>query len=208
MPTTMETGMVTPVTSDSYNNLLLDAGAFFVDLDLSSVTTATALRTAIAAAIGDATKCLGATRGGGTFVVEQETREREVDGVRYGFVGSTAVDSVNVRLTTTLLEMVPANLARALATGVIDTTTATKQIVTMNTRISSSNYISKLLWVGDLLDGRLCAIELDNALNTAGVNVTFSDKGEATIPVEFKAHQSNVTDFNTAPFRVYFFSDA
>ena len=204
----METGMVTPLQSSTFNNMQLDAGAFFVDLDLSSVATATALRTAIATAITSASTCLGATRGGGTFVVENEEREREVDGRRYRFVGSTARDSVDARLTTTLVEVIPENIKRILSSADLDTTVATKKILTQRTRIASGDYISKLTWVGDLADGRLVAIELLNALNTAGMNWTFTDKGEGELPVEFHAHQSSVENYNTAPFKVYFFGDA
>lgn len=200
-------GMMTPVRSETFDNLQLDAGAFFTGLDMSTITTASALRTAALAAISDPTKCLGATRGGGEFKIDTEDREREIDGLRYRFVGSTARDSIDPHISTTLVEVFPGNIARVLGTADVDSTTATKQKITMHTRIQSADYIPNLTWVGDLLDGRLVAIVLKNALNTAGGQLTFSDKGEGTMPVEFHAHQANVDDYDNAPFEVYFMSD-
>lgn len=203
-------GMMTPVTSGSFENLQLDAGAFFIGLDLSEITTATALRTAALAAISDPTKCLGATRGGGEFAVESEDREREVDGVRYRFVGSTARDSIDPHISTTLLEVYPGNIKRVLGTADVVEPTASGDKhtkITMHTRINAEDYIPVLTWIGDLADGRLVAITLFNALNTAGMNLTFTDKGEGTMPVEFHAHQSDVEDYDTAPFQIDFFDD-
>lgn len=204
-------GMMTPVRSETFENLLLDAGAFFVGLNLSSIKTATALRAAAVAAISDPTKCLGATRGGGQFVVNAEERQREVDGVRYRFVGSTARDSVDAYLSTTLLEVIPGNIKRVLATADVKEPTDADDHhteVTMHTRINAEDHIAELTWIGDLADGRLVAITLFNALNTAGMNMTYTDKGEATMPVEFHAHQGSVEDYDTAPFIVRFFDDA
>lgn len=204
-------GMMTPVSSQTFENLQLDAGAFFVNLDISDLKTATALRAAALAAISDPEKCLGATRGGGEFVVESEDREREVDGVRYRFVGSTARDSIDPHISTTLLEVYPGNIQRVLGTADVTEPTASgdkRTTIKMHTRINASDYIPTLTWIGDLADGRLVAITLFNALNTAGMNMTFTDKGEATMPVEFHGHQSEVEDYDEAPFQIDIFDDA
>ena len=201
-------GMMTPLRSASYDNLQLNAGAFLVGFDWTQYSTATALRTAALAALANAENTLGVTRGGGSFVVNQETRQAEVDGVRYRFVGDTFVDSVDAQLTTTLLEVTPGNIKRILGAIDLDTTTATKTVATMRTRIADTDYIENLCWVGDLADGRLVLIGFKNALNTAGMNLTFTDKGEATMPVEFHAFQADVEDYDVAPFEVVFFEDA
>lgn len=201
-------GMMTPLRSASYDNLQLNAGAFLVGFDWTQYSTATALRTAALAALANEATTLGVTRGGGSFVVNQETRQAEVDGVRYRFVGDTFVDSVDAQLTTTLLEVTPGNIKRILGAIDLDTTTATKTVATMRTRIADTDYLENLCWVGDLADGRLVLIGFKNALNTAGMNLTFTDKGEATMPVEFHAFQSDVEDYDVAPFEVVFFEDA
>jgi len=59
-------------TEKTAENLLLDAGAFFIDFDIETDTFETA--------VADG-KLLGATRGGGSFEATPEIRSIEVDGV-------------------------------------------------------------------------------------------------------------------------------
>jgi hypothetical protein len=75
----------------------------------------------------------------------------------------------------------------------------------MHTAIQDTDYIDHLCWVGDIADGRLVLIELDNAFNTADFSFTFTDKGEGTMTFEFHARQGDVADYDNAPFRVVFF---
>lgn len=200
----MPTGLTTPLRSATFDNLQLNAGVFIKNLDYSSTADSSALKTAIAAAITAGTTILGATRGGGTFVVSKDVREPDIDGKRYSFKGGKFVDGASAKLTTTLVEITPENLVLALGSGV-KTTSGKKTTIKMNTEISSSDYISTLTWFGDLADGRMVAITLENALNTSDLSLTFTDKGEGTLPVEIEAHQANVNDYSQAPFEVVFF---
>lgn len=196
-------GYVTPCRTETFQNLQLNAGAFLMGFDYSNYTDATALRTALGTALADNTKVLGATRGGGTFVVNSEIREPEVDGKRYRFKGGAFVDSVDAQLTGTLVEIRPEVFARILATGE-STTSGQKTTVKMHTAIQDTDYIDSLVWIGDMSDGGLVLIALKNALNNSGVTLTFTDKGEGTLPFEFHAYQENVEDYDYAPFEVIF----
>lgn len=197
-------GLTSPIRADAFNNLQLNAGIFLVGYDYSSITDATALKTAIATAISTPSNILGVTRGGGTFTVTRETRTPEVDGLRYPFKGADFVDSVDAYLSGTLLEVNSANFDRLLGTGDV-ATSGKKTTVTMHTAIGASDYLSKLCWVGDIADGRCVLIEIDNAINTADFSFTFTDKGEGTMTFEFHARQASVSDYDNAPFRVVFF---
>ena len=198
-------GMTSPIRTEAFQNLQLNAGCFLVDFDYSSITDATALKAAIKTAISDLTKVLGVTRGGGTFTVTREIRTPEVDGMRYPFKGADFVDSADAYLSGTLLEVVPDNFKRLLGTG-DSTTSGKKTTISMHTAIDAdSDYIDHLCWVGDLADGRAVLIELDNAFNTSDFSLTFTDKGEGTMTFEFHARQAEVTDYDNAPFRVVFF---
>lgn len=197
-------GMTSPIRSEAFDNLQLNAGAFLVDFDHSNITDSAALKTAVQAALADATKILGVTRGGGSFNVTKETRTPEVDGMRYPFKGADFVDSADAYLSGTLLEVTPTNFKRLLGTGDV-ATSGKKTTVTMHTAIGTGDYIDKLCWVGDIADGKLVMIELDNAFNTADFALTFTDKGEGTMTFEFHARQANVNDYDNAPFRVIFF---
>lgn len=197
-------GLTSPIRADAFMNLQLNAGIFLVDFNYASATDAATLKTAIKSAITAGTNILGVTRGGGSFTVTRETRTPEVDGMRYPFVGADFVDSADAYLSGTLLEVTPENFARLLGTGDA-VTSGNKTTVTMHTAVTESDYIDSLCWVGDLSDGRLVLIELDNAFNTADFSLTFTDKGEGTMTFEFHARQSNVDDYDYAPFRVIFF---
>lgn len=198
-------GMTSPIRADAFNNLQLNAGIFLTGFSYSSITDATALKTAIASAVTAGTNILGVTRGGGTFTVTRETRTPEVDGMRYPFKGSDFVDSIDAYLSTTLLEVSADNFKKLLASG-DSSTSGKKTTVTMHTAIDpDTDYITSLCWVGDISDGRMVLIELDNAINTADFSMTFTDKGEGTLAAEFHARQASVNDYDNAPFRVVFF---
>lgn len=199
-------GLTSPIRSEAFQNLQLNAGIFLVDYDYSSITDATALKAALATLVsGNSDKILGVTRGGGSFTVTREIRTPEVDGMRYPFKGADFVDSVDAYLSGTELEVVPNNFKRILGTGV-STTSGKKTTVKMRTAINSdTDYIESLVWIGDLADGKVVLIKLDNAFNTADFNLTFTDKGEGTMTFEFHARQADVLDYDYAPFEVVFF---
>ena len=208
-------GLTSPIRSETFQNLQLNAGIFIKNLVYDSITDAAALKTLItnivtgaSAAEGKGTM-LGATRGGGTFVVTREIREPDVDGRRYPFKGGKFVDSADARLTTTLIEVTPDALVLALGNGEANTPSGSKvTTIKMHTAIESTDYITNICWVGDIADGRMVLILLENALNTADLSLTFTDKNEGTLPVELHAHQANVNDYDYAPFKIMYFDKA
>ena len=202
---------VTAVRPQTFERSQLDAGAFVKNFDVSTYTEYDALEEALFAAIKDGTKTLGATRGGGTFTATPTIRNREADGKRYEFKGSTVIDFWDIKLTTTLMEITPDNFTLALGTAEKTEdksfTTGKKTTIKLRTNIEDSDYIQNLVWFGNTSKG-LVAIALDNALNNTGVALTFSDKGEGTIPVEFHAYQDTVENNEYAPCAIYYFDKA
>lgn len=192
--------MITGLDATSLNNLQLNAGIFLKDFDYSGLTDASALRSAIAEAGKDLSHRIGATRGGGSFRCVPVTREIEADGKRYAFVGSTVVDSWDIRLTTTLLEATPGNFRLAMGLADVSEQGSVSRL-TLRTEARESDYVKSLVWVGDTSQG-LVLIDLKNAMNTAGLTLTFTDKGEGTIPLEMRAHQDSVGDLDLAPVTV------
>ena len=197
-------GLTSPIRTETFQNLQLNAGIFIKNFDYATPTDAETLKTAITAAITAGTNILGATRGGGTFTATREIRTPEVDGMRYGFKGSDFVDSVDAFLSTTLVEITPESVEATLGNAT-KTTSGKKTTLKMHTAIEAADYISNLCWIGDLADGRLVLIALQNALNTADFTLTFTDKGEGTLAAEFHARQAGVSDYDYAPFEIVFF---
>ena len=192
--------MMTGLDASSLKHLQLNAGIFLKDFDYSGFKDAASLRAAIASAAKNPLNRIGATRGGGTFRCVPVTREIEADGKRYAFVGSTVIDAWDIRLSTTLLEATPGNFR--LAMGCADAHEEGSVVrLTLRTAPREGDYTRSLVWVGDTGQG-FVLIDLKNALNTAGLTLTFTDKGEGTIPLEMRAHQDGVADVDAAPVTV------
>ena len=198
------TNFNTGLRTETFENLILNAGMFVKDLDYSEIADAAALKTALQAKKTAGTDILGATRGGGSFVATREIRTPDVDGRRYPFKGDKIVDSIDARLSTTVLELTPNRLKDAFGSATV-TTSGKKTTLKVKTAISDEDYLGNLCWVGSISDGRLVVINLLNALNTADINVTFADKNGGTLPVEFHAHQDDVEDYEYAPFEIVYF---
>lgn len=198
--------MTTGIHNGTFDNLQLNAGAFIANFDHSDLTTVKAVKDKIAELIeNNDGSLLGLTQGGGTFQCTPTMRNIEGDGIRSPFVGGTVNDGWTVKLTGTMKEIVPGNFQKALATADHDTQEQ-KTVITVRTGIKKEDYIQKMTWIGDTSRG-LVLIELDNALNTAGATLTFTDKGEGTIPFEFTAHHANAVNQDEAPCRVIFLTE-
>jgi len=197
-------GLTSPIRKETFENLQLNAGMFIKNFDYSSIADAAALKTALVAAITSGESIIGATRGGGSFVCTRDIRTPEADGRRYGFVGDKFVDAVDGYLSTTIIEMTAERVADAFGSATV-TVSGKKTTIRVKTAIGEDDYLTNLCWIGDLADGRLVLICLYNALNTADFNLTFTDKGEGMLPVEFHAHQDDVNDYDYAPFEIVYF---
>lgn len=195
--------MLTGVQAASFNNLELNAGVFLLGFDASNIADATALRTAVQTALATPANYFGATKGGGTFVATPETRNIELDGMRWPIKGSTVIDSWDIRLTATLAEVGHTNFNKSIMASVAATSGKITTIQIKNT-LESSDYLPSVTWVGDLLDGRVCLIQLDNALNVDGLTLTFADKGEGSFPVSFRCHADSLTgDYAPAVIKIF-----
>ena len=135
-------------------------------------------------------------------------RQVEADGKRYEFVGSEIIDKWDIKLTGTLIEIVPGNIARVLATGEV-TANEGKTVTTVKTRtaLKDTDYIKSVTWVGDTSKGAMM-ITLHNALNVRGATLTINDKGEGTLPFEFTAHQIDVEQTEYAPYEIVYLNPA
>ena len=201
-------GSTNALRSATFDNLQLNAGIFIKDLNYSSVTDSTALKTAITNIVTGGSspigELIGATRGGGTFTVTRDIRTPEIDGMRYRFKKGDFIDSVDAYISTTLVEITAENVCALLGVDV-PTASGRKTTIKLPTALTEDSYLTNICWVGDLSDGRLVLICLNNAFNSADFNMTFSDKSEGTLAVEFHATQSSVNDYDYAPFEVVFF---
>src|SRR5690625_1518120 len=148
-------------TAKTAENLLLDAGAFFVNYDVDTDTFDTAV---------DEGKLLGATRGGGTFAAVPDIRSIEVDGVRGKAKGLQVINEWEVTLTANVLEVTKENLAMSLLASEIDEESKDDyDIIKAKNCIELADYYDNITYVGKIsgTDTPLI-VQIYNAMNRTG----------------------------------------
>lgn len=183
-------------TADTAENLLLDAGAFFINYQMDTDTFESAVTEG---------KLLGATRGGGQFSAVPEIRSIEVDGVKGKAKGLQVIDSWEVKMAANVLEVTKEGLSRALTASEVDETTNTSyDIIKAKNNIELTDYIENITFVGKKSGtAEPVIIQIYNALNTSGLTLQTQDKGEAVIAMEFNGHYDDA-DLDSPPFAIYY----
>jgi hypothetical protein len=175
-------------TSDTPSRLLLDAGAIYKNVTYTEAT-------------GEFTgTLLGATSGGNEFVLTQEKREVELDGVKSRAKGLTFITREDAELTVNLKELTAENIKLALV-GATSTSDTNYEVIQTTGTISDTDYIDTLAFVGRLSGSQKpVVIVLKNALSMDGLNLKAEDNKEAVIPVKFAAHadEADITSGKTA----------
>ncbi|WP_171628984.1 Ig-like domain-containing protein [Paenibacillus plantarum] len=176
-------------TDQTADHLLLDAGAFYKNYDITTGSGS----------------LLGATRGGGEFNAKPTIRQIEVDGVKGRAKGLENIDFWDVSIMANMLELTPEVLATALTTGTIDSVSNTNyDIITASNSIQLSNYVDNITWVGRLSGSNdPVVIQIFNALSTEGISLKTADKNEGVLPITFIAHYDG-SDLDTVPFKIYY----
>ena len=183
-------------TTETAKSLLLNAGAYFKNFDVSTDDFDSAVT---------AGKLIGATKGGGEFSAVPEIRQIEVDGVAGREKGLETIDSWDIYLKANVLEVKEATIQSGLAASSVDSTTNTEyDIIMASNNLEVSDYIDNITWVGTLSgSNKPVIIQIFNALNTEGLKFSTTDKAEATISLTFYAHYTQ-DDLDTPPFKIYY----
>ena len=177
--------MLTALTEETIGHLQLGAGVFLMSIDLDSPADPEALRREIASALTHPHNTLGYTTGGGWFRCVPALRSPQQEARRPATLDDTILDGWSVTLTGTLVELTPERL-RLLLPGSQIQRTGRVAALTLSSRLNAAHYLPQLVWVGDTTRG-LVAIELNNALSVPGAAFHFVDRGEGTLPFEFRA---------------------
>ena len=181
--------------TETAQNLLLDAGAFFFDFEVGTDTFDSAVA---------ANKLAGATRGGGRFIATPNIRAIQIDGVKGKAKGLQVIDSWDVSLSASVLEVTKETLAKALATGQIDDTDPDYSEITANNYIDVTDYIDNVTWVGKISgNDDPVIIQVYNALNVDGLTLETQDANEAVIAMKFDGHY-DTTQLDEPPFKIYY----
>lgn len=192
----MKKRKISGFTSNTAENLLLNAGAYFKNFDPENDTFETAVESG---------KLIGATKGGGEFSAVPTIRQIEVDGVAGRAKGLEVIDSWDVYLKATVLEVKKESIVQSLCAASVDEGTSSDyDIITARSEIAISDYIDNVAWVGTLSGSdKPVIIIVKNALNTEGLKFTTQDKNEATISMTFYGHYTQ-DDLDSPPFDIYY----
>ena len=157
-------------TTNTPNNLLIDAGAIFTNYGTASEAL------------------LGATSGGNEFAVAIKTRDVKVDGLKGTVKGLTRIISTDVTLKVNMLELTTAIIQAALMANVDTVTNAGFDTITGKTEIALSDYINNIALVGRI-SGSLqpVVIILKNALSSDGIKFSNKDAVDNILPITFTA---------------------
>lgn len=181
--------------SQTAQNLLTGAGAFFVNYDMAADTFDTAV---------EANKLLGATRGGGQFTAVPTIRPIEVDGVDGLAKGLQVIDAWEVKMTASVIEVTTKTIKTALAASKVDTTGPDYDKITGKATIELADYVDNITWVGKLSGkDKPAIIQIYNVLNKNGLIVKTEKNGEVVVAFEFDAHY-DAAELDEPPFAVFY----
>ena len=187
---------ITGFNKDTAKNLLIDAGAVFVNFDVSKDTLETAK-----------TKLIGATNGGNEFNATPSFRGIQVDGVKGDVKGLNILESWEVTLKVNLLEFKETTFQYALAGAEVEEATLNEK---QYTKISGKNNVTECDFIDNItLMGNLSGsedpviIQIFNALNTEGLTITPQDGSDIVAELTFKGHYS-ADKLDNPPFAIYY----
>lgn len=156
-------------TSETPQNLLIDAGAIYTNYGLASEAL------------------LGATSGGNEFQVVVKTRDVKVDGLKGTVKGLTRIVSTDVTLKANMLEVTSETLRIALMASV-DSSGADYDVITGKTEILLTDYIDNIALVGRISgSSKPVVIMLKNALSSDGIKFSNKDNTDNILPITFTA---------------------
>lgn len=165
------------ITSETAQNLLLDAGVVYINYGLGA---------------GQGERILGATEGGNKFKIEREIKEIELDGVKGKTKGLRRIISENASLEVNLKELSAENIALALAGSAVSdypTVAASHDEIRSSGTIASSDYIDNVALVAKISGSGVPVIcILENVIADGNFEIGATHNDEAVVPVVFSAH--------------------
>lgn len=154
------------LTLAQIENVIIEAGVVYVDY-------------------GEPTeRRLAPTRGGNTFVVEQEVKIIERDGARGKEKGLRRIVTENATLTVQLMNLSQDNLKLALPGADLSLGVITNG----DGSIPDGDYLKNITLIGDTMGGETKVITLYNALSDNGLSLGMTPKDESVVELQFSAH--------------------
>ena len=160
------------LSSEQIKNIMLDAGVIYLDYTTASTPL-----------------MLAPTKGANSFVVENEIKEIEFNGMRGKTKGMRRVIRQDASLTVRVMDMSLENIKMALA-GAKTTVVSSKitEITNGDGSIADAEYIGDVTFVGVDMEGKSKVISLFNVLGDNNLSIEATDKEEGVVEIVFSAH--------------------
>jgi len=176
------------IQSDTYDKLLLDAGAVYTDF----------------VSVGSPGTLLGATRGGSVFKRMPTYKETPYEGIPGQVVGQKHLVGVKVSLTVSIISLDEDNLALAIPNSNVSAPSG--GYVTIDETEWDSAAVHSLDNIAILAElsgsGSPVVIILDNPIAEKDLSFTFKDKSESVSKWIFSAFYKESTGFGSPPWRI------
>jgi hypothetical protein len=181
----------TGITTETVKRFLVDAGAVYFNYGIAGTE-----------------RKAGATRGGNSFVVEQDIKEVEMDGAKGPVKGARRVIESRARITANLIEMTADNFKKALAgadsAAYPDDLAKTHDSIRRTREITDADYIENIALVGNISGTNTPIILIiENALADGNLELSTEDKEEAGLEIQFTGHY-DPADLDTEPWEIRF----
>lgn len=170
-------GKFTVIPSNAFQGLQLDAGVLLKRFNPANP---------IAPADED---LICATTGGinASCVPTYSDLAEDVDNVQNNMKEFKHLDSWECKISTTSLGTSPELIKMSLGCADIDSNDSSKIVPRADLKQSD---FSDIWWVGDRADGGMVAVQLKNALSTAGFSIQTTKNGKGQISLEITGHVS------------------
>lgn len=162
------------ITSTTYQNLIIDAGAVYANYGIGNEAL------------------LGATRGGNKFAIETEYKDLEVDGAKGPVIGSRIITKVTARLTANFVQFSTALLKLALpgsSSANYPTISPTHDSITRALQIVTANFQGNIALLGQV-SGKTypCVCIIKNAICDGNLELNEKHADEAVLAIQFTGH--------------------
>lgn len=185
------------VNANTPNYLVLDSGILYKNIDIDAIRFTNDINAAVAGAT-----MLGATRGGATFSTNKESRQVEIDGLRYPIKGLERIDMYSPQLQVTLIEINRDNLGHLM--GSYDRTLwGSYEEFSPRLIVEDNDYIENVALFATVAGAQKeIVVVLKNALMIEGMEMPFEDKNELAIQCTFVGH-ATPQDYAESPFLIF-----
>lgn len=175
------------ISSNTYQNFLIDAGAVFKNRGESDE------------------ELLGATRGGSTFSIGTEYRNMPVDGAKGPMLGAKRIINVEATIVANFIEWTPELIQIALPGSVIDDygSPITHKKISREFQISDSDYMTNVTLVVESSrhDSNLAEFQLTDVLAEGNFELGATENDEPVLAVTFMGH-FNVALLSGEPWNI------